>query len=346
MKPSNSMISGTFVDDTQNFSFKEADVAMLGVSFDLSTTYSQGAWFGPFAIIDASYQVNFEAPYFKHKLTGKIIIHSIGVLEYKKNSKNEKEALKESEIMVKDVKRESLLALNENKFLMTFGGDHSIANGIFQAMKEKFESKKVTIIHFDGHTDLWQAFHGNKYSHASIMSNAKELGFPSIHIGIRDHLGEDAELFAKHNLLINTFFCATMPKKFYEMFKISSKNLIFDSQISDAMIKKICSQIKTKYAYISFDIDVLDSSIIQGTGTPLPLGLSVGALEKILFEIILFCKKNNIVLLGFDLVEVSPQLKIQADYYDAKNCISTSTEMTAALIAYKILFWQYLERFK
>ena len=343
VKASNSKILGTFLDDTKNFSKKESDVEMLGVAFDLSTSYSGGAWFGPYAIVDASYQVNYEVPHFKTKLTDKVKIHSLGVLEYPQKAKK---IIPVSKEMVKDVKRESLNALKENKFLMTLGGDHSIPNGVFEALNEKFGAKNVTIIHFDAHTDLWKNFHGNKYSHASIMSNAIELGFPTIHIGIRDHLGEDFELFEKHNLAKDTFFCASQPKKFYKTHGIPTENFVFNGEISLNLIIKMLSKIRTPFAYISLDIDVLDSSIIQGTGTPMPHGLSLKSLENCLHRIISFCKKADVKLLGFDLVEVSPQLRKTGDYYDANNAINTSTEMIAALIAYKILFWQYLERFK
>ncbi|MDO8538245.1 MAG: arginase family protein [archaeon] len=350
VKPTNSQIHGTFVHDEKNFDRKKSDVLMLGVAFDLTASYNVGTWHGPLAIIDASYQIEYGVPVLKTQLTDKINIHSVGILEYKKSEQKElelEEINKVSETMVEDVKREALQAFEENKFLMTFGGDHSIPNGIFQAMKQKFESKNVTIIQFDAHTDLWKDFHGQKYSHASIMTNAKTLGFPLIQIGIRDHMGEEEhKLIDKYNLKEQMFFCATMPKKLYEELNALNENLIFDSVVSEKMIQKIVSQIKTKHVYISLDIDVLDSSVIQGTGTPLPHGLNLAALEKIIFEIISFCKKNNINFLGFDLVEVSPQLKEEIDYYDAKNCVSNSTEMIAALIAYKILYWNYLERFR
>lgn len=57
--------------------------------------------------------------------------------------------------------------------------------------------------------------------------------------------------------------------------------------------------------YVTIDIDALDPSIAPGTGSPEPEGLSFTQLRKILKDI-----TNNANIIGFDIVEVNPQLDV------------------------------------
>ena len=55
---------------------------------------------------------------------------------------------------------------------------------------------------------------------------------------------------------------------------------------------------------------------------------------------------NLIQLLGFDIDEISPLMRKESSHYKSQDTVTTMTEMKVALLAYKILFWQFIERFK
>ncbi|MFX1601380.1 MAG: arginase family protein, partial [Promethearchaeota archaeon] len=61
-----------------------------------------------------------------------------------------------------------------------------------------------------------------------------------------------------------------------------------------------------KFLYVSIDIDVLNPSIAPGTGFAIPGGFSYRELWSILKEI-----SKNFDIIGFDLVEVAPNLDLK-----------------------------------
>ncbi len=336
----------TFNDFNENPVYAKADVAMLGVACEITCTYGKGAWLGPQAFLDASFQLEPEVPHFHVPLNEKIKIHNLGIIETPREIPDEKkehywfpETKKITEEMMAKVKEKSLQALNDNKILMTIGGDHSITNGVLQALHEKYQAENVTIVHFDAHLDLRDAHEALGYSHASVMFNARKIGFPCIQIGIRDHISEEeAQLIRKNKWQKSIFWSPTQPRAFYEKQKAKLSTFLDTPSI--------LSQIKTKYLYITLDMDVLDASLVPSTGTPLPHGMSFAQVSDLLYSIISHCKSQKISVLGFDITEIAPMLHDPgANTYEPKNVISPLVEMHAAQLAYKILFCQYLERF-
>ncbi|MET0270386.1 MAG: arginase family protein, partial [Sphingomonas sp.] len=60
-----------------------------------------------------------------------------------------------------------------------------------------------------------------------------------------------------------------------------------------------------KKIFISFDVDVLDPAFMTGTGTPVPGGLTMREALPIVRRL---CAENELV--GFEIVEVAPQLDV------------------------------------
>lgn len=56
------------------------------------------------------------------------------------------------------------------------GGDHSISFPVVRAVSEKLGGP-VDILHLDAHPDIYHAFEGNKYSHASSFARIMEGGY-------------------------------------------------------------------------------------------------------------------------------------------------------------------------
>jgi len=133
----------------------------------------------------------------------------------------------------------------------------------------------VQIIHLDAHTDLRDDYLGEKLSHSSVMRRAWELvGDGKIHqFGVRS--GEKHEFeFAQAHTNLHKF-----DLEGYE---------------------KTIAQLKDQHVYFTLDLDVLDSSVFCGTGTPEAGGVTF----KELLEAILQLHRLNIV--GCDINELSP----------------------------------------
>lgn len=59
---------------------------------------------------------------------------------------------------------------------LVLGGDHSISYPVVRAVSEKLGGP-VDILHLDAHPDIYDAFEGNKYSHASSFARIMEGGY-------------------------------------------------------------------------------------------------------------------------------------------------------------------------
>ncbi len=157
---------------------------------------------------------------------------------------------------------------NDNKKYLGIGGEHLVTFPAVKACKEKYDN--LGVIHFDAHTDLREDYLGEKLSHASVMRRIGEIvGFENIkQIGIRSGIKEEFELMKKHNTLVK-----------------NSKDLEI---------------LRDKKIFLTIDVDVLDPSVMPGTGTPEPDGL----LYRELAEWIYYLKDFDIV--GADIVELAP----------------------------------------
>ncbi len=345
-------IEGTFLDNELNPSFREADAVIFGAAFDGTASYKKGTRFGSYAILDASHQIEYQPPFIRERLTDKVKINFAGILDYPETSGLDEKRIEDvSRKAVKDTKDIALEILRAKKLAVLLGGEHSITNGSLEAIAELFNPKDVTILHIDAHLDMRKAFEGLKYSHGSFMFNAIETGFKTVHVGIRDQIGSgdaggEAEYLDNKNLWGKIFFCATQPQEYYDLFKLKQReNLIFNGTLSEKQTSKIISLIGTKYIHITIDVDGFDPAFFPGTGTPLPHGLTLASGEYLLYRVLKHAKKKGINLLGFDIVETSPLIAANAKSYSAQNTASTQTEMNAALLVYKLLLWNYFERF-
>ncbi|MFN3527791.1 MAG: agmatinase [Candidatus Altarchaeaceae archaeon] len=247
-----------------------ADVFILGIPFDSTTTFNPGSRFGP----DAIRQVTDVLESYSMILDKDIIDIKVCDLGNISHYSNPKFMINETYNKVKEI-------LNKNKFIVCLGGEHTITYPVVKAYKEKFEN--LAVIQFDAHSDLRENFEFEKFSHACVMNLiGKEIGFENLYqFGIRSMDKEELKFAKKTN--------------FYPLHKYKSKDII-----------KILNNLnlKEKEIYLTIDIDVLDPSCAPGTGTPEPCGLTTNEFFEIFYEL----RKFNIV--GMDIVEINPMIDI------------------------------------
>ena len=195
---------------------------------------------------------------------------------YKKNIFTAKPIIEngQPEKMVEKVKSAAGKFLKQNKFIVTLGGEHSVTVGAVQAYADKY--KNLSVLQLDAHSDLRPEYHGSKYSHASVMSRAREL-CPIVQVGIRSM-----------DIIEKPFIDKT--RVFF------AENIYNKTDWMNKAISKLTDQV-----YITIDLDVFDPSVLPSTGTPEPGGLSWYQVLEFLKKV---SKKKNIV--GFDIVELCP----------------------------------------
>lgn len=166
----------------------------------------------------------------------------------------------------------------DGKKVFGIGGEHLVTLPVIQALKEFY--KELYVVHFDAHTDLREKYLGEEMSHSAVMYHIGEIiGFKNLkQIGIRSGMKEEFNLMEKYHTRLD-----------------------FPKQLS---------QLVNKNVFVSVDLDVLDPSIMSGTGTPEAGGLTFNELIDWFKEL----KGLNIV--GADVVELAP-------HYDASG-VSTA----------------------
>src|SRR5213075_2152419 len=94
------------------------------------------------------------------------------------------------------VERGARALLERAPFVLTLGGDHTIALPMLRAVSAVHGP--VAVIHFDAHLDTWDTYFGAAYTHGTPFRRASEEGLLDrsgcLHVGIRGSLYSDADL--------------------------------------------------------------------------------------------------------------------------------------------------------
>jgi agmatinase len=259
--------------------YKNSKVVILPVPYEGTVFYKKGTKEGPRAIIEASkYMEVYDEELEKNTFT--IGIHTLKELDVE--NKDVKE-------VIEDVKLEVGKILNDNKFPVVIGGEHSITIGCVKAFKEKFSD--LTVLQLDAHADLRQSYEGNKFSHACVMARVIEV-YPIVQVGIRS-LSEEEALFIKNKNL----------KIFW------ARDIYNNNKWVDEVLSKLSGDV-----YITIDLDVFDIGIMPSSGSPEPGGLDWYTVANFLKKV---GEEKNVV--GFDVVELSPsKMNIAPDFLAAK----------------------------
>ncbi len=156
----------------------------------------------------------------------------------------------------------------DGKKVFGIGGEHLVTLPEIKAISKFY--KDLAIVHFDAHTDLREEYLGEEMSHSAVIRHCADIvGAENIRqIGIRSGMKEEFEFMKKHN---------TLAKKFTDLEVLKGKKL-----------------------FVTVDLDVLDPSIMPGTGTPESGGLDFNTL----IEWFKYLKDFDII--GADVVELAP----------------------------------------
>jgi len=246
--------------------FKSAKVVILPVRYDGTTEWHGGTREGPDAIIEASQFLEHYDPEVGNEVY-KIGIHTLPPLQ---------PAYSSAEDMIQRVYKATEYLIQEDKFIVMLGGEHSISSGAVQAMKQKHQD--CCVLQLDAHADLRDEYTNTRYSHACVMRRIVEL-CPITQVGIRS-LSVEEHNFLQSNNMSPFYLTSSSPR-------LSSIQQIIDS-LSDNV-------------YVTIDLDVFDPSIMSAVGTPEPGGLLWHEVTSLLAAV---AQSKSVI--GFDIVELCP----------------------------------------
>ena len=274
----------------------QADVVILGVPYDSGVSYRPGARFGPSHIRESSrllrpYNPALQVPVFASQQVadaGDLAVNPFSIDD-----------------AISAIERGARALLERTGFVLTLGGDHTVALPMLRAVRAVHGP--VAVIHFDAHLDTWDTYFGAAYTHGTPFRRAAEEGLLDrtgcLHVGTRGPLYTDADLSQDVEL---GFQVIPAPE--------------VDQLGVTGMAERIAQRVGDRPAYVSVDIDVLDPAHAPGTGTPEAGGLTS---RELLATLRSFARLN---LVGADIVEGAPA-------YDHAQI----TGIAAAHVGYELL---------
>jgi len=274
-----------------------ADVAILSVPYELTTSYGQGTSAGPEAALRASAQVELYDPLLPEDLPCGFNIHTAQPWNG-----------------VGDSLQEQLAGITnyvskfQSSFPIILGGEHGMLPAIMNAVSQQVDLSEMTLVQIDAHPDLRDELDGDPNSHACAARRSLDLGVGKIlQIGIRAFAREEAT-FAAEDARVESWLARDILNPCGgEAMWLNWLNTL--SEIEGPV-------------WLTLDIDGLDAAYVPTTGTPVPGGL---AYWQVVETIETIASAPGVNWLGADVNEIVP---------DSSNHV---TEFTAAMLATKIV---------
>lgn len=252
------------------------DVGILGIPYDITSSYMPGCRFGPDKIRAAtdsershSFPLHIGKDLDSQKpLSQRITVEDIGDLEITGRL---------PEAALHDITEATKLLSKKSSRLFFLGGDHFITYPILRGIK-RGTGRRVGLIYLDAHADYYEDMGGYNLSHATTL---------------RKIINED---IISPDLIVPFDLRSALPEQREELSKYQHIDTI------DELITAIDTlAVKVDYLYLSVDIDILRPEILGGVSHPESGGLTLEELVKIIHH----CGKSGKTQYA-DLVELNP----------------------------------------
>jgi len=251
--------------------YARSRVVILPVPYDSTTSGWVGAREGPAAIIDASenmelYDIGIACePY-------RVGIHTLPEVAAHTGS---------PQAMVARIEEIVGELIDDGKFVVTLGGEHTVAVGAARAQGRRIPG--LSVLAFDANADLRDSYLDSPYNHACTLRRILEVA-PVVQVGLRSAEREEHDYIRERGL---PFYSPP------EYRRLGPQGIA--DRLSDSV-------------YVTIDLDAFDPSQVAAVGTPDPGGLLWDEVSELLATV---ARQGHIV--GFDVTELAPALGPRAN---------------------------------
>lgn len=161
--------------------------------------------------------------------------------------------------------------LRSSRRPLALGGDHSVTYPVLRAFQAAYPG--LTVLHVDAHPDLYDAFGGDRFSHASPFARIMDEGLATrlVQVGIRTMNAEQRRQADRYGVEVIDMRAWTKGKR----------------------------PVVQGPVYVTIDLDGLDPAFAPGVSHREPGGLSVR-------EVLALIQESGDTLVGADVVEFNP----------------------------------------
>ncbi len=223
---------------------QEAKFVVVGVPFDLTTTFRPGARSAPNSVRESSY--HFEQYMLEHDLDlGEVRVHDMGNLP----------DFPSVDTMREETRKVAKEIVGSDKFPVFLGGEHTVTVPAVEAFDD------VGIIFIDAHLNYKDARMGQRFCHDTVARRAAE------------HVGKDNILvFGVRSVSHEEHVGGNLPE-YIDAFTIAQEGV-------EKAFKRALNIIKKDKIYLSLDMDGLDPTYAPATSMPEPFGLTAFDVKK------------------------------------------------------------------
>uniref|UniRef100_A0A7V4G8J5 Agmatinase n=1 Tax=Desulfobacca acetoxidans TaxID=60893 RepID=A0A7V4G8J5_9BACT len=257
--------------DLKYLPVKEAEVIILPLPYEATTTYGAGTREAPEAILAASRQVELWDEEEGWDPSAHLKIATAPPLTPEASG---------PQAMQEKIRKTVQPWVAQGKIVVALGGEHSVTPALVQAVQTKYPDLQVVAL--DAHADMRESYDGSKLSHACALRRVYELGRPLTTLGVRSCSEEESR------------FMWVAPR--FTRFKARDLHTPEGWQAALDHLRGLSGPV-----YLTIDADVFDPAVLPGVGTPEPGGLNYYQVLDILKTVAL---RGPVV--GVDFVELAP----------------------------------------
>jgi agmatinase len=171
--------------------------------------------------------------------------------------------------------------IDDGKFVVTLGGEHTVAVGAARAYAKRVAG--LSVLAFDANADMRDEYLDSAYNHACTLRRISEVA-PIVQVGLRSAEREEHEYIRERGMRFHS------PR---ELRAVGPEGI---------------AEMLSESVYVTFDLDAFDSSVVSALGTPEPGGLHWDEVSDLLEAV---ARRRRIV--GFDVTGLAPSLGPRAN---------------------------------
>jgi agmatinase len=250
--------------------YESSRAVIFPIPLERTTSYEHGTRNGPAAILAASRNMELYDEELELEPYKEIGIHTLPAIDTADGTIEE---------VITEIFTAQLSLLEDGKFTVALGGEHSLTPPLVSATGKKY--KDLSVLQIDAHADLRDEYQGNPASHACAMRRVVEV-CPAVQVGIRSLSVEEAQ--AIPHLRTSVYW---------------AKDIVRAPLKS--WIAKVLADLSPN-VYLTIDLDGFDPAFVPATGTPEP-----GGLDWVQVTSLIRAVADHKKIVGMDVVELLPQ---------------------------------------